>query len=40
MHAHVNEKLQKIADLLAQRILTLLLTVLTLREEFTIDCAT
>ncbi len=40
MHAQVNENLQKIEDLLAQRLLTLFLTVLTLREDFTVDCAT
>ena len=40
MYAQVNGKLQKIGDLLAQRLLTLLLTLLTLREDFTIDCAT
>ncbi len=40
MHAQVNEKLQKIGDLMAQRLLTLLLMVLTLREDFTADCAT
>ncbi len=40
MHAQVNEKLQKMGDLLAQSLLTLSLMVLTLREDFTIDCAT
>ena len=36
----VNEKLEKIGDLLAHRLLTLLLTVLILREDFTINCGT
>ncbi len=40
MHAQVNENLQKIGDLLGQRLLTLLVTVLTLREDFTVDCPT
>ncbi len=40
MHAQVNEKLQEMRDLLAQRLLTLLVMVLTSREDFTIDCAT
>ena len=40
MYAQVNEKLQNIEDLLAQRLLTLLLMVLISREDFTIDSAT
>ena len=40
MHAQVDEKLQKIEYILAQRLLTLLLTVLTSREDFTINFGT
>ncbi len=40
MHGQMNEKLQKIGDLLAQMLLTLLLTVLTLRGDFTINFGT
>ncbi len=40
MHAKVIEKLQKIGDLLAQRLLTLLVTVSTSREDFTINFGT
>ncbi len=37
MQAQVSEKEQKIGDLLAERLLTFLLTVLTLREDFAIN---
>ncbi len=40
MHAQVNKKLQKIGDSLTQRLLTLLLTVLTSRGDFTINFGT
>ncbi len=40
MHTQVNEKLHKIGDLLAQSLLTLLLTALTSGEDFAINCGT